>query len=497
MDAKDREIALLRQLLALGRIDDVAQLLREALAVAREHVGARQAYLLLYEPGARGTDVARWTCAEPPVAGSIDRLISRTILSDVMGRGESLNVRLALEHPRFKASESVVLNRIKSVLAMPVGREAYGVLYLQDRIDPSDPHAEGEFDSTHEQFLKALVEHLGPFVDRVVLRAEASMGPLRALVGSSPATRKLRQDVRTRGQDSGPVLVQGSPGSGRTTVAATVHAVSSRARGPLIFQSCAALPADEAMSILFGVDGPNRQLGLWDAADGGTLVLEDIDELPRPVAARLAAELDAATGRRRGARTASVRLIATTTLDPLALARSARFFQDLRVRLAAGLLVVPDLLSRLDDAPEIVEHLGRVQATAQGRRWPGLTEAGLREATLQMGGGSLTELAATLGRALLEVQVERPIDVEDLRVAAPAPAVPLGLEGWLHPSVPLVPWDVAVPALRRAYLRLARSRIAGSDADVIRTMKMSRAAFYENVRPPADAEGDPPTGGSR
>lgn len=483
MDAKDREIALLRQLLALGRIDDVHQLLREALAVAREHVCARQAHLLLYEPGARGTDVARWTASEPPVAGPIDHLISRTILSDVMGRGASLNVRLALEHPRFKTRDSVVLNQIKSVLAMPVGREAYGVLYLQDRVDPTDPDGVGEFDSTHEQFLKTLVEHLGPFVDRVVLRESATEGPLRALAGSSAAARKLRQDVRTRGQDSGPVLIQGSPGSGRTTVAATVHAVSSRARGPLIFQSCTALPADEAMLVLFGVDGPNGQPGVWDAADGGTLVLEDIDELPRPVAARLAAELDALTGRRRAARVASVRLVATTTLDAIALAKPARFFQDLRVRLAAGLLVVPDLLARLDDAPEILDHLGRAQATALGRRWPGLTDAGLREATLQMGGGSLTELAATLGRALVEVEVARPIDVEDLRVAAPAPTAPLDLEKWLHPSVPLVRWDVAVPALRRAYLRLARARIAGSDAEVIRVLKMSRAAFYENIRP--------------
>lgn len=487
MDNKDREIALLRQLLALGRIDDVHQLLREALAVAKAAVGARQAHLLLYEPGARSTDVARWTCSEPPVAGPIDRLISRTILSDVMGSGASLNVRLALEHPRFKSKDSVVINKIRSVLATPVGREAFGVMYLQDRIDPADPDVVGEFDRSHEQFLQALVEHLGPFVDRVVLREAASEGPLRAIVGSSAVTRKLRQDVRTRALDSGPVLVQGSPGSGRTTVAATVHALSSRARGPLIFQACAALPADEAMSVLFGVDGPNGQPGLWDAADGGTLVLEDIEELPRPVAARVAAELDALNGRRRAGRVSSVRLIATTTLDSLALGKSARFLQDLRVRLAAGLLVVPDLLARLEDASEILDHLGRAEATAQGRRWPGLTEAGLREATLQMGGGSLTQLAATLGRALVAVEVDRPLDVEDLRVAVPAPAVPLELEGWLHPSVPLVPWDVAVPALRRAYLRLARSRIAGSDAEVIRTMKMSRAAFYENVRPPGHA----------
>jgi DNA-binding NtrC family response regulator len=487
MDAKDREIALLRQLLALGRIDDVPQLLREALAVAREHVGARQAYLLLYEPGARGTDVARWTCSEPPVAGSIDHLISHTILSDVMGRGMSLNVRLALEHPRFKSSDSVVLNRIRSVLAMPVGREAYGVLYLQDRVDPTDPDGVGEFDATHEQFLKTLVEHLGPFVDRVVLRESASEGPLRALAGSSAAARRLRQDVRARAQDSGPVLIQGSPGSGRTTVASTVHALSSRARGPLIFQSCAALPADEAMSVLFGVEGVQGQPGLWDAADGGTLVLEDVEELPRPVAARLAAELDALSGRRRVGRVSTVRLIATTTLDALTLSKPARFFQDLRVRLSAGLLVVPDLLARLDDAPEILDQLGRAQATALGRRWPGLTDAGLREATLQMGGGSLTEVAATLGRALVEVEVDRPIDREDLRVAAPAPSTPLDMEAWLHPKVPLVPWDVAVPALRRAYLCVARARIAGSDAEVIRTLKMSRAAFYENVRPPSGA----------
>ena len=279
------------------------------------------------------------------------------------------------------------------------------------------------------------------------------------------------------------MLIQGSPGSGRTTVAATLHALSSRARGPLIFQSCAALPADEAMAVLFGVDGPDGHHGLWDAADGGTLVLEDIDELPRPVAARLSAELDAAQGRRRTARDATVRLVATTTLDTVTLSKPSNFFQDLRVRLWGGLLVVPDLLARLDDAPEIAEHLGRVRATALGRRWPGLTEAGLREATLQMGGGSLTELAATLTRALLEVEIDRPLDVEDLRVAAPAPSAPLDLDSWLHPSVPLMPWDVAVPALRRAYLRLARARIPGSDAEVIRTMKMSRAAFYENVRP--------------
>jgi DNA-binding NtrC family response regulator len=218
------------------------------------------------------------------------------------------------------------------------------------------------------------------------LAAEKSIG--KSVVGESPAMRRLLDSVGRVAPKDITVLVRGETGTGKELVAALLHAESRRAKGPLVRFNCAAIPAELAEAELFGhargafTGAAQARRGFFAQADGGTLILDEVGELPFALQAKFLRALQEGEIQPVGAgrvEKVDVRVVACTNRDLLAEARAGRFREDLYYRLAVVELVVPPLGEHREDIPALAAEFARRYAERFGmedvRLAPALVEA--------------------------------------------------------------------------------------------------------------------------
>ena len=217
----------------------------------------------------------------------------------------------------------------------------------------------------------------------------------QSMVGESPAWRALMDQVRRAGRRDVTVLVRGETGTGKELIAAALHAESARREAPLVRFNCAALPVELAEAELFGhtrgafTGATADRRGYFAQADGGSLVLDEVGELPAGIQAALLRALQGGEIQRVGGRVekVDVRVIACTNRDLRAEVAAGRFRQDLYYRLAVIELEVPPLRDRREDLPLLIETLRRrwiarlgleetsfappLLAALSARDWPG------------------------------------------------------------------------------------------------------------------------------
>jgi DNA-binding NtrC family response regulator len=267
--------------------------------------------------------------------------------------------------------------------------------------------------------------------EREYLRQRAGhTAPVESLLGRSPVIdevrRRLVQVARAdRLGEAGPtVLITGETGTGKELAARAVHAAGPRADGPFIELNCAAIPAALVEGELFGfekgayTDARTSKPGLFEAADGGTLLLDEIGMLDPPLQAKLLRVIEDRAVRRLGAlapRRVDVRILAATNRDLETAAREGSFRQDLLYRLRVLTLELPPLRDRGgDDVRLLAEHF-----LVQCRDRYGLGEATRLSAAAQQAlvaypwPGNVRELAHVVERAALTHpgQVLEPADL--------------------------------------------------------------------------------------
>jgi transcriptional regulator of acetoin/glycerol metabolism len=180
----------------------------------------------------------------------------------------------------------------------------------------------------------------------VVARGPKIPAELRALAGDDPAMRQIVEQAALLAVARGPILIEGPVGCGKSALARAIHDAGKQARGPFVTVACETIAEDEA-AILFGRGDPRGHVpGLIDSAEGGTLVLDNLAELPPRLQARLATLIGEGSYRPVGAlraRGLSARIIVTSR-DP----DGAGLREDLRHRLGAGRLSLPSLAHRQD-----------------------------------------------------------------------------------------------------------------------------------------------------
>jgi DNA-binding NtrC family response regulator len=203
-------------------------------------------------------------------------------------------------------------------------------------------------------------------VDNRRLAAEQTLG--RRIVGASRPMRRLLEATSRVASRDVTVLVRGETGTGKEFVAELLHAQSPRAKRPLVRFNCAALPAELADAELFGhvrgaFTGANASRpGYFAQADGGTLILDEVGELPLAIQAKLLRALQEGEIQPVGSgriEKVDVRVVASTNRDLAADVKSGTFREDLYYRLAVVELVVPPLRDRTDDIPALAEEFAR------------------------------------------------------------------------------------------------------------------------------------------
>ena len=238
-------------------------------------------------------------------------------------------------------------------------------------------------------------------VDQITIRMEKSKvrKPTAGsvlLVGSSLSMQKLKMLITQVAATDASVLVLGESGSGKELVSKMIHEQSSRAKAPFVALNCAAIPENLMESELFGYEkgafsgADQARAGLIEAANGGTLMLDEIGDMPISLQPKLLRVLETQTVRRLGSvqeKKLNVRVIAATHQNLLERVKQGLFRQDLYYRLEVMPLTVPPLRDHAEDIPELTQFFlekysrehkksiqgidSEAQAMLMNHTWPG------------------------------------------------------------------------------------------------------------------------------
>ena len=191
-------------------------------------------------------------------------------------------------------------------------------------------------------------------------------GKLGSLVGSSSAMQDVMRQVEMAAPSTASVLITGETGSGKEMVARSIHMLSPRANRPFVAINCSAIPESLMESEIFGHEkgaftgAAERRMGCFELADGGTLLLDEIGEMPPPTQAKLLRVLEDHKIRRLGSKVETpvdVRVLAATNKNPEGAVADGHLRQDLYFRLNVFHIHLPPLREHKADLPMLVEHL--------------------------------------------------------------------------------------------------------------------------------------------
>ena len=245
---------------------------------------------------------------------------------------------------------------------------------------------------------------------RALLRRLGRQDVMDAVVGASSGLREVMARVEQVARTDVPVLLLGETGSGKEVVARQIHARSARASGPIERINCGAIPAGLVDSELFGHErgsftgAVTARKGWFERAEGGSLFLDEIGELPLDAQVRLLRVLQDGTFERVGGestRHADVRVIAATHRDLREMVDERTFRQDLWFRLNVFPIVIPPLRERPEDIPALAAHFGWRAGRRLGR---GPLSPGAQDLDLMLDyswPGNVRELAAVIERAAI------------------------------------------------------------------------------------------------
>jgi DNA-binding NtrC family response regulator len=188
---------------------------------------------------------------------------------------------------------------------------------------------------------------------------------LPVIVGRAPALRQVSLAVQRAAGSDATVLLEGESGTGKELFARAIHAVSARRAGPFVAINCAAIPEGLLEAELFGYEkgaftgAGGRKPGKFEVAEGGTIFLDEIGDLPVPLQAKILRALEERAFERIGG-TATIRVdlrvIAATNRDLRSAVASRRFREDLYFRLSVFPVLIPPLRDRAEDIPLLVRH---------------------------------------------------------------------------------------------------------------------------------------------
>jgi two-component system response regulator AtoC len=279
-------------------------------------------------------------------------------------------------------------------------------------------------------------------------RAAAPDLPSAGLVGESAGLRAVREQARQIAalQETPPVLITGETGTGKGLIAHTIHGASPRANRPFIEVNCTALPANLMEAELFGhergafTDAKESKMGLFEAAEGGFLFLDEVGDLELALQGKLLKAVEERTVRRVGGvrdRRIDVRILAATNRDLEREAQREQFRRDLYFRLAVIILHLPPLRERGNDIVILAEHFLRRFNSKYGKHVRTI-DAPARELLLTYPWpGNVRELSHVMERAVLWSRGSATLDVEHLSLGNPLQSTPSAESVLLEPGPPV------------------------------------------------------------
>jgi len=315
-----------------------------------------------------------------------------------------------------------------------------------------------------------------------VRRFETQERPFDTIIGDSPAMKSMYDMiVRVAGSDT-TVLITGESGTGKELVAHALHARSQRAAAPFVAINCAAMPESLLESELFGhvkgafTDARGGRPGLFSRASGGTLLLDEVGEMPAGMQAKLLRALQERTLRPVGSDEEipfDTRIIAATNRDLEAEVTAGRFREDLFYRLNVLHIRVPPLRDRGSDVLLLAQHCLR-HCQGETPRVVALTRAAAEALMTYEWPGNVRELYNSMERAVALAQFDH-VGVEDL------PERLTGSHGTRIP-IELDPKKLlSMDEVERRYIRCVLDATGGNKASAARVLGFDRRTLYRKL----------------
>ncbi len=348
---------------------------------------------------------------------------------------------------------------------------------------------------------------------RALEEALTARSQFEDLIGQSSQMRAVFKLVETVSHSTATVLIQGESGTGKELVARAIHYRSARKDKPFVAVNCSALTETLLESELFGhmkgafTGATGNKKGLFEAADGGTIFLDEIGDVPPATQVRLLRVLQEGEVKRVGANEpvkVDVRVIAATHVDLSRAKELGKFREDLFYRLNVITIDLPPLRDRPEDVPLLAHHFLKLYAAKLVKKVTGFTPRAMEALTVNRWTGNVRELENVIERAVVLTSNEV-LDVEDLPPGfqeAPQAGSPVEVFSLAH-----LPYAqakrLAMRAFERRYLTAllernnnnvsSAARAAGVDrSNFRRLLKQYEVAGRSMKQRKADNEGNSP-----
>jgi len=312
----------------------------------------------------------------------------------------------------------------------------------------------------------------------------------RALIGEHPTIVKLRALIQRVAATDATVLISGESGSGKEIVAHAIHSLSARASRAFVPVNCAAIPHELLESEMFGHErgaftgAAGQRHGLFSSADGGTIFLDEIGEMPMQLQAKLLRVLEDGVVRPVGSdRSAKVdtRVIAASNNDLVASVKKNTFREDLFYRLQVVPIIIPPLRERRSDVPLLIEHfLDRMRARLPTRDWTVTREAMVHLWSYDWP-GNVRELENMVERlvilcedSIIDAQLLPPNLVNGTRITENRTPTPLGENG--------INLNAIVRELEGRMINEALKQTSGNKQAAARLLGLKRTTFAAKLR---------------
>jgi Nif-specific regulatory protein len=433
-------LEITQEINSIRKLDD---LLRRVMDIAMEALGADRGFIILREE----EDAGGFTV---PVARNLSRQdldevtgFSSTVVQQVLQKGEAVLSYDAQQDDRFRGADSVVIQRIRSIAAVPLRlrERIIGAIY----VDHMGRH--GRFDQSSLEFLKAFANQAAIAIENArlfsMLREENA--ELRQqledkyqfgeLIGRSAAMKRVFDLLRKILNTDATVLIEGESGTGKELVARALHYNGPRKKGPFVAVFCGALSESLLESELFGhrrgafTGAREDKKGLLEAADGGTVFLDEISEVSPSIQTKLLRFLQEGEIKRVGdteIRKVDVRVIAATNKVLREEVNAGRFREDLFYRLNVIHITLPPLRERVGDVPLLAEYFLKKYCKRLGKSLKGISPQAMKILEGYHWPGNVRELENTIERAVIMAAGDR-IEPEDLQLEQGTPVVESGM----------------------------------------------------------------------
>ncbi|NVK17977.1 MAG: sigma-54-dependent Fis family transcriptional regulator [Methylocystaceae bacterium] len=308
------------------------------------------------------------------------------------------------------------------------------------------------------------------------------------LIGSSQRINQLRQAIDKVASSNSRVLINGPAGSGKEVCARHLHSQSRRARGPFIVLNCATMEASKVESELFGVEangGPGK-VGFFEQAHNGTLLLDEVADMPQETQGKIVRVLQEQRFLRTGGSTAvevDVRVMATSSKDLNQEMSEGRFREDLFYRLSVVPLDLPGLNSHREDIPELANYFMQKTAHSLGHAPRTFSDDAIAAMQAYEWPGNVRELRNVVERVLIMAPgtADQPIKADML----PREITSNGGENlkWDQTSEIMgLPLRDAREIFEREYLNVQINRFGGNISKTASFVGMERSALHRKLK---------------